>query len=53
MKEYSILAAPTLNELIDMVNLKLRRGWELQGGICVSSGRMYYQAIYRETRGAL
>lgn len=52
MKEYSVLAAPTLNELIDMINFKLRRGWTLQGGICISSG-IYYQAVYKETRGAL
>lgn len=43
----------SLDSLIKSVNLKLKNGWKLQGGICVyrimNYNRDYfYQAIYKE-----
>lgn len=48
---YDICRAKSLYELLEQVNKYLADGWELQGGVAVSSssGGLFYQAIKRET----
>ncbi len=48
MKLYDILSAGTRMELIVKVNLKLREGWTLNGGIAVvyyDEELTFYQAV--------
>jgi len=54
MKEYRVIEDYILKDFIDKVNEALKNGWELQGGIAVSSRDSggigsYVQAMMRKS----
>ena len=48
---YDVLSTPSLEELCQWVNEKLKRGWQLQGGVAMvvlpNNYRVFYQAIVK------
>ena len=48
---YSIEGAETSYELSEAVNLRLKFGWKLQGGVCVifdGIKKSFYQSLYND-----
>ena len=53
MKEYDILKAYALTDIIKKTNIALQEGWQLQGGVAVAvyyHETIFIQAIYREVK---
>ena len=47
MKKYLVICQASITELQKSVDAHLALGWDLQGGIAISSKGVYYQAMSR------
>lgn len=46
--EFAIISCPDMQTFIDAINLALRDGWQLHGGMCMDMDYYFYQAIVRK-----
>ena len=51
--KYHIICANSIDDLIEWVNDKLKKGWKLQGGVATMTQNLeytvFYQAIVKES----
>lgn len=46
--EYMLIMATSLEELQELVNTYLAKGWDLQGEVIIQDDEELYQEIYKE-----